>query len=563
MVKNLDFPTGERPNKKAFPNLLAVARTGCFRELLTEKLVSDMPPISILKNDNTSREVAKLRLLFEVSKILDSSLDLHEALWPILQALATRLSMLRGMITLQEITTGEHTIEAAYSLSEAERKRGKYKPGEGIIGRVVQTGKAMAVPRVSEEPLFLNKTGVRKNLTKQDISFLCVPIKLDKEVIGTLSVDKLFQETQDLDEDLQFMTVIGSMIAQAMALRRVMRAEQQHLQDENQRLQIELKDRYRPENMIGNSGEIQQVCELIDQVSRSTATVLVRGESGTGKELVASAIHYHSLRATKPFVKVNCAALPASLIESELFGHEKGAFTGAVQMRKGRFELAHGGSIFLDEIGYLEPATQVKLLRVLQEKEFERVGGASTLKVDVRVIAATNRPLEELMQKNEFLQDLYYRLNVFPIHIPPLRERKSDILLLADFFVEKYAKMHHKKILRISTPAIDMMMSYHWPGNIRELENCIERSVLLSSDGVIHGHHLPPTLQTAEASGTSPAETLDAALERFERELLTDALKSARGNRAKAARTLGISERIMGLRVDKYGIDWRRFRGGA
>jgi Nif-specific regulatory protein len=289
--------------------------------------------------------------------------------------------------------------------------------------------------------------------------------------------------------------------------------------------------------------------------------VLVRGESGTGKELVASAIHYHSLRAAKPFVKVNCAALPASLIESELFGHEKGAFTGAVQMRKGRFELAHGGTIFLDEIGYLEPATQVKLLRVLQEKEFERVGGAVTLKVDVRVIAATNRPLEELMQKNEFLQDLYYRLNVFPIHIPPLRDRKSDILLLADFFVEKYAKTHHKKILRISTPAIDMMMSYHWPGNIRELENCIERSVLLSSDGVIHGHHLPPTLQTAEASGTAPAETLDAALERFEKELLTDALKSARGNRAKAARVLGISERIMGLRVERYGIDWRRFRG--
>jgi len=252
--------------------------------------------------------------------------------------------------------------------------------------------------------------------------------------------------------------------------------------------------------------------------------------------------------------------LPETILESELFGHEKGAFTGALAQRKGRFELASGGTIFLDEVGDFSPATQIKLLRVLQEREFERVGATATIKTDVRVIAATNRDLEEMIGDGRFRQDLYYRLNVFPIHLPPLRERRADILLLADFFVERYSKLNNKTIRRISTPAIDMLMAYHWPGNVRELENCIERAVILSTDDVIHGHHLPPTLQTAEASGTTHVGTLEATLDNVEREILLDALKSARGNKSKAARALGISERLMGLRVLKHGIDPRRFR---
>ncbi len=249
------------------------------------------------------------------------------------------------------------------------------------------------------------------------------------------------------------------------------------------------------------------------------------------------------------------------MIESELFGHERGAFTGAVAARKGRFELAQNGTLFLDEIGDLSPALQIKLLRVLQEKEFERVGGTSTIKADVRVIAATNRDLEKLIEQERFRQDLYYRLNVFPIHIPPLRERRTDILLLADYFAERYSQENQKSVRRISTPAIDMLMAYHWPGNVRELENCVERAVLLSDDNVIHGHHLPPTLQTAEASGTVPSGTLKATLERVEQELLLEALKSSRGNMSNAASSLGITERIMGLRVRKYRIHARRFRG--
>jgi Nif-specific regulatory protein len=305
---------------------------------------------------------------------------------------------------------------------------------------------------------------------------------------------------------------------------------------------------------------MRSVYDLIAQVTKSDTTVLIRGESGTGKELVAHAVHFNSPRADKPFIKVNCGALPESVVESELFGHEKGAFTGAIATRKGRFELAHGGTIFLDEIGDLSLMTQIKLLRVLQEREFERVGGNVTRRTDVRVIAATNRDLELLVEGRKFRHDLYYRINVFPIHVPPLRERKTDIPLLADYFVEKYGKANSIAIQRISTQAIDMLMSYHWPGNVRELENCIERAVLLSTDGVIHGRHLPPTLQTPVAGSVNSDGTLEYTLSNVERDMLMDTLKLYRGNKAKAARALGITERIMGLRVKKFGIDPKRFR---
>jgi Nif-specific regulatory protein len=381
-------------------------------------------------------------------------------------------------------------------------------------------------------------------------------------VVGALSADRLFDESVSLDEDVRLLSIIASMIAQAVRLRQSAQERQRRLIEENARLHEELKERFRPSNIIGNSRAMQDVYDLIAQVAKSNSTVLIRGESGTGKELAAHAIHYNSPRADKPFVRVSCAALPESVIESELFGHEAGAFTGATAQRKGRFELAHGGTLFLDEIGDLSPSTQVKLLRVLQEREFERVGGTETVRVDVRLITATNRDLEALIAEGRFRQDLYYRINVFPILMPLLRERRSDILLLADHFVEKYSRADGKDVRRISTPAIDMLVSYHWPGNVRELENCIERAVLLSTDGVIHGHHLPPTLQTAEASGTTHDGTLTQSLESLERELILDALKSSRGNMAKAAAALGVTERVMGLRVKHYGIESRRFRTG-
>ena len=339
------------------------------------------------------------------------------------------------------------------------------------------------------------------------------------------------------------------MIAQAIKVSRMVEADRHKLAEENEHLRDELRERYAFRNIIGNSAPIQQVYEQVAQVARTNTTVLIRGESGTGKEMIAHAIHYNSPRAKKPFIKVSAAALPESLIESELFGYERGAFTGAQATKKGRFELAEGGTLFLDEIGDLNPSTQVKLLRVLQEREIERLGGTTSIKINVRLIAATHQPLETLMEEGRFRADLYYRLAVFTIFAPPLRERKPDIMLLADHFVEKYAREHGKRIRRVSTPAIDMLTSYHWPGNVRELENTIERSVLVCDGGVIHGHHLPPTLQTAEASDTVQRQSLVESVAAFERDLMQDALKTTRGNRAHAARLLDTTERIFNYKV--------------
>lgn len=502
----------------------------------------------------------ELTLLFDISNMLDRSVDLREVVGPILETVSRSMGMLRGTLTLFDRETGDISIEVAHGLSVGQKARGRYRYGEGITGKVVETRKPIVVPNIFDEPLFLNKTGARKRSRREVISFICVPIILGNEVIGTLSVDRFFDPARSYKEDVRLLSIIASLITQAVRLRRSMQEERRRLVEENTRLQEELMDRFSPSNIIGNSKAMQTVYRLVSQVSRSGATVLIRGESGTGKELVANAIHYNSSRAAQHFIRVNCAALPESMIESELFGHERGAFTGAVAQRKGRFELANGGTIFLDEIGDLSLPVQIKLLRFLQEREFERVGGNATIRTDVRIITATHVDLEERIAAGEFRQDLYYRLNVFPIYMPPLRERKTDIPLLADFFVETFSRANHRNISRISTPAIDMLMSYHWPGNVRELENCIERAVLLSNDQVIHSHNLPPTLQTAEASGTRFAGSLQDTLDRVEREFILDALKSARGNMSEAARALGVTERVMGLRVRRFGINPRRFR---
>jgi Nif-specific regulatory protein len=350
------------------------------------------------------------------------------------------------------------------------------------------------------------------------------------------------------------------MVARHVINLETIRLEKEHLREENVRLRNELENRYRITDIIGNSNKMREVYQMISLVSKSNATVLIRGESGTGKELVANSIHYNSLRSKGPFVKVNCAALPDNLIESELFGHEKGAFTGAIRQKPGKFEMANKGTIFLDEIGSVGVEVQVKLLRILQEKEFERVGGYQTIKTDVRVITATNKNLEQAVEQDTFRHDLYYRLNVFPIYMPPLRERKTDILLLVDHFLEKYASENHKTIRRFSTPAIDMLMDYHWPGNVRELENCIERAVLLCEEGVVHSYHLPPTLQTGTESGTLPVLSLEDAVANLEKEMIIDALKNTRGNITLAAEVLKTTVRKFSYKANKYGIDYRHYR---
>jgi Nif-specific regulatory protein len=499
----------------------------------------------------------RLTALLEVSQALGSTLDTRAAVEKVLEILDRELGMKRGAIALLE-GAADLKIQYAYGLSEGERQRGRYKVDEGVTGKVVASGRPIIVPQVSKEPLFLYRT--RKRSPDTEESFICVPIKERRKTVGALSITYPYKQNRNYEDSVQLLTIVTSMIAQSLRLAQLVEQERAQLQDENALLKRELQQKYDFRNIVGTSKEMRDVYEQIAQVAPSGATVLIRGESGTGKELVAHAIHYNSPRSSKPFVKVNCAALPESLIESELFGHEKGAFTGAVARKRGRFELAEGGTLFLDEIGDLSPAMQVKLLRALQEREFERVGGTETIKVNVRLITATNVDLEQAVSDGRFRSDLYYRLNVFSIYLPPLRERKTDILLLADHFLEKYGRQNGKRIKRISTPAIDMLMSYHWPGNVRELENVVERATLVCEGNVIHGYQLPPTLQTAEGSGTVTKMSLDQAVNAFEKDLIQDALKTTRGNRARAARLLDTTERILGYKVKKYEIDCRRFR---
>ena len=518
-----------------------------------------MTPYS--ESDRVSREIKELSLLFEISKKLSESLDLKTALKFVLRIMAENMEMPRGALTILNRSSGEVVIEEAYGLLPNEQAKGKYLIGEGITGKVIDTGQPVIVPRISDSPLFLDRTGSREKLDKHDIAFICIPSKIGNEVIGTLSVDRLFHEDTAFEEDVRLLTIIASTISQAVRLRQLAQEELDKIKEENLRLHDELKIRYGPKTIIGNAKVMQNIYGLIEKVCRTNATVLILGESGVGKERVAHAIHYNSSYASGPYIIVNCAALPESLIESELFGHEKGAFTGATMFRKGRFELANNGTIFLDEIGDLPPAIQTKLLRVLQERVFERIGGNTSIKVNIRIIAATNRDLEALIKEGKFREDLYYRLSIFPIVVPPLRERKTDILLLANYFIEKYATELGRKIVSISAPATDLLIHYHWPGNVRELENCIERAIILCTDGVIRTHHLPPNLQKSDGSPIQESKgTLQDMLISLEKEMITDALKRCRGNMAKAARILGLTERIMSLRVAKFRIDPRQMK---
>ncbi len=501
----------------------------------------------------------QITCLYEISQALNA-LDLKTSLQKVLETLAQYMGMKRGTITVLDYATGEIQIEVAHGLSAEARRRGRYRLGEGITGEVVATGRPIVAPIISQDPRFLNRTRTRGVLQKRETSFLCVPIKANNALLGALSVDKRFEGEERLNEDLRFLTVVAALLAQRVHSLLLVQEEKRRLEEENIRLKEKLRERYDFLNIVGKSKKMQDVFEMIARVAKSDATVLLRGESGTGKELVANAIHYNSPRANGPFIKINCAALPENLMESEFFGHEKGAFTGAYTTKKGQFELAQAGTIFLDEIAELSLNLQAKLLRVIQEKEFYRVGGTKPIKTNVRIIAATNQNLEEALERKSFREDLYYRLNVFPIYVPPLRERRSDILLLAEHFLEEFNKNYHKNIRRISTPAIDLLVQYHWPGNVRELKNCIERAVLVCDEDVIRSYHLPPTLQTGESSDTEKGLSLANAVEHLEREMIIEALKATRCNRTQAARHLDTTLRILNYKIKKYGIELGRFK---
>jgi len=509
------------------------------------------------------RELQEITALYEISKATNSSLDLKEVMAQVLDILHEKMAMERGTLCLLDEGSNEINIEVARGLSGKEKDRGRYKLGEGITGRVVEAGEPILVKNVGDEPLFLNRTRARGDIKRAQISFLCVPIKLDNKTIGALSVDRLFQQDISFEEDLRLLTIISSMVAQAVRIHRMVEKEKSTLQDENIRLRHELKKKFHPTNIVGESKRMFEVYETIELVSKSKATILLRGESGTGKELIAHAIHYHSDRADKPFIKVSCAALPESLLESELFGHEKGAFTGALATKAGRFEMADGGTLFLDEIGDLSASTQVKLLRVLQEREFERVGGTITIRVDIRLIVATNKDLEKEVREGRFREDLYYRLNVVSIFLPPLRDRREDIPILVNHFLEQASKQNKKKVKYISDEAMEILMNYAWPGNVRELENAIERAVVLCKRETLTPDLFPipqdergPGLIrfNPQAGPDSLPSALPEAVGRLEKRMIESALEKSGGNQRRAAKFLGLTPRMIGYKIKQYGL---------
>jgi len=511
-----------------------------------------------MPNLNTAN--INLSLLININEAISRNPVLEDSLKVTLQILRDKYSIKSGAIFL--VDSNDHdTIRMAASIGyRQDVAKTIYKVGEGLTGRIIETGKPIIVPKVSKEPLFLNRMSSWDAEKDKEQTFIGVPIILDYRPLGALIINLSYSPKRDYDSSLKFIQLVASALLQSIRVQHIIQIEREKLINENVALKQKLQDEYSFQNIVGSSHQMRDVYEQVIQVARSSTTVLLRGESGTGKELIAEAIHFNSLRGEKPFIRVNCAAIPESLIESEFFGYEKGAFTGAVSQKKGRFELADGGTIFLDEVGEISLLAQVKLLRIIQEKQFERVGGTETISVDVRVIAGTNADLEALIKNGKFREDLYYRLNVFSIFLPPLRDRRTDILQLADHFMLKYGRKHGKSIKRISTPAIDMLMCYHWPGNVRELENCIERAVLVCDDNVIHSYHLPPTLQTSESSNTVARLSLTAAVSGYEKELIQDALKTTRGSQARTARQLDTSERIIGYKIAKYKIDVNRFK---
>lgn len=515
-----------------------------------------------MTENSLDSQLQDLTCLYEITRELASSFVLSDCLEKAMKLLSEIKIMENGTVTIVNPVTGKLEIEVAHGLTAEGRKRGKYKIGEGITGRVVASGEPIIVPHIADEPLFLNRTRSRGDINEQNRSFLCVPIKDGKQVIGALSVDRVYKEGIDnqAHKDLQFLTILSSIIAQTVRRVQIVNREKDNLKTENLKLKRELSEKNKINDIIGNSSRMQDVYEMVHRVVDSNATVLLRGESGTGKTLVAKALHYNSKRKDKPFVVVNCSALPETLLESELFGHEKGAFTGANERKIGRFELAEGGTLFLDEIGEISHSVQVKLLNVVQERSFQRLGSGKSISCDVRLVAATNRDLENSVSEGTFREDLYYRLNVFPIYMPPLRERRTDILLIAEFFLEKFNKENKKQINRISTSAIDLLIQYHWPGNVRELQNCIERAVLVCDGTSIKGVHLPPTLQVSQTAASGKPLSLTTAVENFEKDLIIDGLKRNNGNQTKTAHFLDTSLRIINYKIHQYNINPKQYK---
>ena len=516
--------------------------------------------VSLTKKDAArfSLVQAELETLYCVSQVLSESIELEQTLEEVLKLLHDQGRLFNGMVSLLDEDSKELMVYAVHdSDGIVPMKSVRYQSGEGLVGIVMQSSESIVVERLAEEPRFLGRLGVYDT----ELPFIAVPIKIDESEPVGVFVAQPPSGGELLKEQARFLEMIANLVGQSVSLSRTIVNERRAIEAERDKLRREVKAEHGFDSIVGHTPVMRRVFEQVRQVAKWNTTVLIRGESGTGKELIANAIHYNSPRASGAFVKLNCAALPDNLLESELFGHEKGAFTGAMTQRKGRFEQADGGTLFLDEIGEISPAFQAKLLRVLQEGEFERVGGLKTLKVDVRVIAATNRDLETEVERGEFREDLYYRLNVMPINMPSLHERVEDIPDLARFLVEKISR-NQGRPLTVMDSAIRLLMRYDWPGNVRELENCLERAAIMCEDGqidrdVINLTGLEETASSADtASSPAAVDLYDPELD--EKERVIAALEQAGWVQAKAARLLGLTPRQIAYRIQTLNIKVRQ-----
>ncbi len=497
----------------------------------------------------------EVKTLYLVSQVLNRSLALQESLYGVLEVLHEHAGMQHGLVTLRDSSSGEQWIRAMHDGDPEKIERVRYRSGEGIIGTILERGHPLVVECIADEPRFLGRLGVYE----PELPFIGVPIHVGSEMVGVLAAQPASRDVHLLKERANFLEMVANLIGQSVRLSWQVEREQRDLRDERDRLRRTVRGNYGFDNIVGHTDPMKQVFEQVRQVAKWNTTVLIRGESGTGKELIANAIHYNSPRNNGPFIKLNCAALPDNLLESELFGHEKGAFTGAISQRKGRFERADGGTLFLDELGEISAPFQAKLLRVLQEGEFERIGGSRTLKVDVRVIAATNRDLEAAVEAGEFREDLYYRLNVMPIYLPPLRARVEDIPDLARFLVSKIAAQQGRE-LSITDSAFRLLMRHNWPGNVRELENCLERAAIMSESGVIDREAvtaagIEETVNTPAIETTRTINLDDPDVD--ERERVIAALEQAGWVQAKAARLLSMTPRQIAYRIQTLNIKVR------
>jgi Nif-specific regulatory protein len=530
--------------------------------------------------DSRSSEKAELSAIYEVGKILTSSQNLARGMGTSLRTLQSLLGFDRAAIHLPDPATREIRMTVSAGYSAEERGRARYVWGEGIVGKTMKSGSPIAIPDVRKEPSFLDKTKAHGRGPEELLSYLSVPIKVGSEILGVLTAERIGREgTRALEADARTLTVIGCLIGQALKLHAAIDRLQEEFQRQRQEFEKKIRKTYRIENIVGQSKRMQEVFGAVASVAPSKATVLLRGESGTGKEMIARAIHLAGPRAERPFVTVNCAALPETLLESELFGHRRGAFTGAVEERRGRFEEAAGGTAFLDEVGEIPPPTQVKLLRVLQEKKFERLGENRTVSVDVRIIAATNADLERRIETGRFREDLFYRLNVIPIFLPPLRDRREDVLPLTEHFLDRFNREHGKNV-SFAPDALDALQKYRWPGNVRELENLVERAVVMARAPLVHVADLPRAVRLSSleapveppptpAHGPAPGEGRPAAgsagptraeqLRAIERDELRKALEATGWVIARAAKLLGWTPRQVGYKMRKHGLSspWR------